>query len=488
LGKAYTYLSMRFILGFLVAALVVAQQGKASMQQSMGKASPPAAKGKMAPNNNAAVVEPTHLGTESSDNQTAPVLSNAVTDWVHALRLAVDNVNGISNHHHARWMGLLGEVIFTALKKNSNSALTSDVVSSFAAHQFLSYNFPQFQSGYFDVLMNVYVDYYNGTYAHRDALDKLVLPVVKKILVRETGRGIVNFVQNYVAPSTIGADRATLEKYQGKYQFTDVPNDKVAVDVHDKPVWMNWQERGHFGTIKPYFNPLISYVTGLAPIVVGTPLYNKNLEEAQKYGSNDQKSKDKYNWETPFYWLNDWGHMPVVWTDIARANLDSQLSNLETARFFAALGLGIFEACNTCYGMKWGRVSGTSSLWRPITAIRSGDTFGHSPVADWTPQLPTPMHPEYPSGHCAHSGAAMEILRTVLGKDNVEIVLKTDWSDHNKGSAAIPNRKYTSLTSIENDVRNSRVLGGVHWRSSCEDATVFSRHAAQAAYSFFYPK
>jgi len=55
-----------------------------------------------------------------------------------------------------------------------------------------------------------------------------------------------------------------------------------------------------------------------------------------------------------------------------------------------------------CFNLVRGRVSGTSALWRPQTAIRSGDTFGNKAVADWTPQLSTPMHPEYPSGHCAH--------------------------------------------------------------------------------------
>jgi len=379
--------------------------------------------------------------------------------------------------------------MYKALKANTNSDLTDDVVASYAAHQFISYNFPQMQSGYFDPLMNLYANYYNGTYPHRDALDSLVLPIVKRILVRETGRGIVNFVQNYVAPNTIGVDRATLQKYEGKYQFTDVPNDKVTVEqFHGKPAQMNWQERGHFGTIKPFFNPLITYVTGLAPIVIGTPEYNKNLAEAQKYGSNDKSSKDAYNWNTPIFWLNDWGHLPVTWTQIARANLDPKLSNLETARFFATLGLGIFEACNTNYGMKWGRVSGTNSLWRPQTAIRSGDTFGNAAVAGWTPQLTTPMHPEYPSGHCAHTSAAMEVLRLVLGKDDINIVVATDWSAHNPTMAALPNRKFTSLTNLLNDVGNSRILGGVHYRDSCNDAITLAKRAADAAHSFFYKK
>jgi len=475
---------MRFLLCLLAATVAQKGKGKAQMQAPAPMQAPTQAQAPASAKPQA----PAHVAVETAEHATPPVLINAVTDWVQALSLAVDNVVGISNHHHARWLGLLNEVVFKALTKNTNKDLTDDVVTAYASHQFLSYNFPQMQSGYFDVLMNVYVDYYKGPYAHRAALDTLVLPVVKRILVRETGSGIVNFVQNYVAPNTIGADHATLLKYEGKYQFTDVPNDKITVNYKDKPTQMNWQERGHFGTIKPYFNPLVTYVDGLEPIVVGTSKYNTNLAESQAFGSNDATTKDTYNWNTPRYWLNDWAHLPVAWTSIARSQLDPKLSNLESSKFFATLGLGIFEACNTCYGMKWGRVGNTSSLWRPETAIRSGDTFGNAAVAGWTPELVTPMHPEYPSGHCAHSGAAMEVLRLVLGKDdlNGSVVLVTDWSQHNPNSTALPNRKFTSLTQVEKDVGNSRVLGGVHYRSSCEDAWVLARKAAQAAYNSFY--
>lgn len=464
-----------FVLGFLAAA-AVAQQGK-------GKAGPaPVVQAPQA----ALAGQPPHFGAETQEPVTAPRLTNAVTDWINALRLAVDGVPGTSNHHHARYLGLLNEIIFKALSQNTNSALTSDVVTSYAAHQYLSYTFPQAQSGYFDALMNVYAGYYNGTYQYRDALDALVLPIVRRVLVRETGRGMANFVQNYVAPSTIGANRSTLERYQGQYQFTDVPNDKVRVFYRDNSTYINWQERGHFGTIKPYFNSLDSYVQGLRPIVVGTDLYNRNLNESRVLGSNDRSTKDKYNYETPFYWLNDWAQLPVIWTAMARAALPANTSNLETARFFAALGLGIFEATNTCYGMKWGRVGNLSALWRPITAHRSGDTFGHSPLPNWTPQLSTPMHPEYPSGHCSHASAAMEIMRLALGTDNITVVLPTDYSARTPNSIPISNRRFTSLSDVENDVANSRVMGGVHWRSSCDDAFIFSRRAAQAAHAFFY--
>jgi len=300
----------------------------------------------------------------------------------------------------------------------------------------------------------------------------------------------VNFVQNYVAPNTIGVDRATLQKYEGLYQFTDFPCcDKISVPYKGHNVNMNWQERGHFGTIKPYFGNLYDYVVGLAPIVPGTAEYDANLREAQAYGSNDSTTKDKYNWETPFFWLHDWAGLPVRWTQIARVRSDPKMSTVETARMFAALGLGVFEACNANYGMKWGHLLNTTSLWRPETAIRSGDTFGHTAVGSWSPQLTTPMHPEFPSGHCAHSGAAMEGLRIALGGDSLGaqgLVIDTDWNQHNPQAPAIPNRRYYNLTQIEHDIMNARIYGGIHYRASCVGAWVLAHKAAQSAFASFY--
>jgi len=429
--------------------------------------------------------------------QTAPKLTNVVTDWIDLLAQAIDNAGscwvpenctfGISNHHAARWMGLTAEAIFKALDKNNNTNLTDEAVASYAAHQFITSNFLNFQSSKTDALLNVYWGYNKGAYQWRQQIDDLVLPVVRHILEREATGGIANFVQRYVAPSTIGVDAATLKKYEGQYQCTPPGQAaKVPVTAKGQTVWINWQERAQFGTIRPFFGPLVDYVQGLAPPVLGTPQYDHDLRESQAYGSNQANSKSKYGWGTPLFWLENWGHFPAVWSLILRSHIANNTSIKETARIYAALGEGIFEACNANYGMKWGGLTNTTALWRPITAIRSGDTFGHTSVADWTPELDTPEHPEFPSGHCAHSGAAAEILRLALGNDKINVVIETDYNEYNPTCAPLPNRHFTTLSGIEQDIKQARINGGIHYGSSCDAAHVLAHKAAQSAWAHWH--
>jgi hypothetical protein len=57
----------------------------------------------------------------------------------------------------------------------------------------------------------------------------------------------------------------------------------------------------------------------------------------------------------------------------------------------------------------------TYSFWRPLTAIRNGDQDGNPATqrdANWEPLLKTPLHPEYPCGHCVIISALTTVLAT----------------------------------------------------------------------------
>ena len=99
-------------------------------------------------------------------------------------------------------------------------------------------------------------------------------------------------------------------------------------------------------------------------------------------------------------------------------------------------------------------------LWRPVTAIRNaGMVPGDSVLADaeWDPMVNTPSHPEYPCGHCLSAGAVGAVIDAEFGKNFPQIVLDVD-------KALL--RRYHSAQEYIDDVTESRILVGVHYRFS----------------------
>jgi len=60
----------------------------------------------------------------------------------------------------------------------------------------------------------------------------------------------------------------------------------------------------------------------------------------------------------------------------------------------------------------------TYNFWRPITAIREGDTDGNNDTHGdpaWTPLATTPPIPDHDSAHSVEGGAAAAVLMQVFG-------------------------------------------------------------------------
>ena len=69
----------------------------------------------------------------------------------------------------------------------------------------------------------------------------------------------------------------------------------------------------------------------------------------------------------------------------------------DNARLFALAAMAMDDALIAVFDAKY-----TYNFWRPVTAIRNGDSTATMPRRDpgWTPFIDTPMHPEYPCAHC----------------------------------------------------------------------------------------
>jgi hypothetical protein len=108
----------------------------------------------------------------------------------------------------------------------------------------------------------------------------------------------------------------------------------------------------------------------------------------------------------------------LAWNRLARAiSARKHLDLWENARLFGLLNLAMADGYIASWEAKY-----HYKFWRPITAVRLGDTDGNpdtEAILDWTPlQFTYPM-PDHDSGHAVQGGVAAEILKQFFGTDYI---------------------------------------------------------------------
>ncbi|MGB4780659.1 vanadium-dependent haloperoxidase [Candidatus Methylomirabilis sp.] len=143
-----------------------------------------------------------------------------------------------------------------------------------------------------------------------------------------------------------------------------------------------------------------------------------------------------------------------------------KLDVMENAQLFALVAMATADAKIAFYDAKY-----TYHFWRPVTAIRNGDLDDNDATERdpaWEPSIVTPMHPEYPCGHCATAAAAAGVLEALFGDAVPTFTLV---------SQAVPGvrRSFTRLSDYVTEVINARVYGGMHYRTSGEVGVAMGR-------------
>lgn len=138
------------------------------------------------------------------------------------------------------------------------------------------------------------------------------------------------------------------------------------------------------------------------------------------------------------------------------------LSRMKAARFFALAHTSIADSLQSGMSAKY-----HYNYWRPFHSIPRADTDGNAATtADltWTPLLNV-NHPEYPAGHgLVGAGSLVEAVRAFFRTDSVSWTLTT------VGVTGLTqtSRSYTSLTALANDMKETRILAGLHYRFSMD--------------------
>jgi len=204
-----------------------------------------------------------------------------------------------------------------------------------------------------------------------------------------------------------------------------------------------------------------------APPALDSAEYAAAVDEVARFGGLTSPARTADETEIALFWADGGGTFtpPGHWNQIA-ADVALQHGNTpaDNARVFALLNIALADAGISAWDAKY-----EYNVWRPIDAIRRGDSDGNDRTpADpaWTPLLKTPPFPAYTSGHSSFSGAADAVLSWFFGPD----VPFTNRSDGHTGftqrplaSSQIATRSFMSFAQAADEAGRSRIYGGIHF-------------------------
>jgi len=193
-----------------------------------------------------------------------------------------------------------------------------------------------------------------------------------------------------------------------------------------------------------------------APPALDSRTYTADYNEINDVGRATDTSRTGEQSATALFWSPS---ASALWSANVRS-LAGAMDLLTAARFEA---IGIAAVTNSLIAV-WD-AKYTYMFWRPVTAIRAGDTDGNSatePDPAWTPFITTPSHPEYPAAHTTVGAGALGFYTVWFETDQFPLAFK--------GIAGVV-RHYTSVAEIHAEEGNARVWGGMHWRNSTEVGT-----------------
>jgi hypothetical protein len=176
-----------------------------------------------------------------------------------------------------------------------------------------------------------------------------------------------------------------------------------------------------------------------------------------------------------------WSDQPMLqwnraWRGISQ---EQELSLADNARLFAMLSTASSDALIACWDSKY-----FYNFWRPVTAIRTGDTDGNpgtAPDPSWSALVVTPNHPEYPAAHGCFSGASAETLKFFFGTDHLDFTIHS-----NVSGLTNPDRGYSRFSEALDEVAEARIYGGMHYRNSTHKGAIIGKQVSHFATRHFF--
>jgi hypothetical protein len=195
------------------------------------------------------------------------------------------------------------------------------------------------------------------------------------------------------------------------------------------------------------------------PPALTSDQYTDDYNEVKEVGSKLSVGRTADQTQIARFWYEA---SPSGWSRIARVVADVYgLDSWERARLLALVNLAMADGFIAGFKDKY-----TFNFWRPVTAIRAGDTDDNdNTIADltWDSLLNSPAVPDYPSTHSVLGGAASEVLRRFFHHDSIGFTTTSG------APFAGITRSFSSFSEAAQENGNSRIYAGIHFRSAVRD-------------------
>jgi len=283
----------------------------------------------------------------------------------------------------------------------------------------------------------------------------LAMAGIRDERAREAGRTI----GEKAAAAAIAAGGIDPAVPQEPYRPRTTPGEWIGASLPSlEPYW---------AAFRPWAIPSAEALRPPPPVPLTSARWARDYDEVRRLGARSSTERTPYQTLVARY-RQAFDTMPSM-----RQAADAPgRTPVQNARMFAVYQMAFDDAAQAMVVAKL-----HYNYWRPITAIRNGAADGNEatqPDPDWLPLLPTPNFSEYPCGHCTVAAAIAEVMTAEVGNRpaaGVRIM-----------SQAIPTSVVQTLPSWDEwaqEVSDSRIYGGVHFRFSNEAGERIGRRAAR---------
>jgi hypothetical protein len=234
-----------------------------------------------------------------------------------------------------------------------------------------------------------------------------------------------------------------------------------------------WTGPGNWQPTPPSFspNPLTPWMATMKPFLIespsqfrpaGPPALNSvefaaDYNETRAYGAINSTVRTAEQTQIGLFYIDHTGaQLSRIFRQFAAVQ---NMRTADNARLYAMLYLSIADSLIAGWDAKY-----YYHFWRPVTAIRAGDTDGNELTEadpNWLPLATTPGHPEYPAAHGCLTAAYAEALRAFFGTKKVKITLSSTTTNST--------REFDNTDDLIKEIIDARIFGGMHYRTSVRD-------------------